>query len=237
MRSSRAIFRSASSRQTDPFSAGGVASDRAPDPAPRSGARLKAGALALLAAGLVSAGCTEKRPPPDAAPDADAAVQGPLDAGEEVPRSPTSYAGALDDTAMPAPDGEDLDKRMRHLLEALTQNDADLAADMLFPRDAYGQVRDSTDPQRAWDVHVQGNYRRAIDRMHKRTKGIERARFVSFEIGPNVAQIVPRKNDFNKPLWRVRHSRLSFAIDGRVRHLDIAEMTAWRGAWYVTRLR
>jgi hypothetical protein len=35
----------------------------------------------------------------------------------------------------------------------------------------------------------------------------------------------------------VKHSKLAFTIEGKIRHLEIAEMTAWRGAWYVTRLR
>ena len=60
---------------------------------------------------------------------------------------------------------------------------------------------------------------------------------MSFELGHSVVQITPKKRDFKKPLWRVKHSKLTFTIDGKTRHLDIAEMTAWRGAWYVTRLR
>ena len=57
------------------------------------------------------------------------------------------------------------------------------------------------------------------------------------ELGRSIVQITPKNKDFKKPLWRVKHSKLTFMIDGKERHLDIAEMTAWRGAWYVTRLR
>jgi hypothetical protein len=35
----------------------------------------------------------------------------------------------------------------------------------------------------------------------------------------------------------VHESRLTFVVDGHTRSLSIREMTAWRGAWYVTRLR
>jgi hypothetical protein len=35
----------------------------------------------------------------------------------------------------------------------------------------------------------------------------------------------------------VRDSRLTFVVDGRTKTLTIREMTAWRGAWYITRLR
>ena len=84
---------------------------------------------------------------------------------------------------------------------------------------------------------MSGGYRRAIERTHKRTKGIAHAKFVSFELGHAMQQVPPKKKDFKKPLWRVKHSKLTFMIDGKTRHLDVAEMTAWRGNWYVTRLR
>jgi hypothetical protein len=109
--------------------------------------------------------------------------------------------------------------------------------DALFPRDGYIAARDTADPQKAWDKKVSAAYRRGIERSHKRAKGIEHAKFVSFELGHSMQQIPPKKKDFKKPLWRVKHSKLSFTIDGKQRHIDIAEMTAWRGAWYVTRLR
>jgi hypothetical protein len=159
------------------------------------------------------------------------------DAAIEGGTASVADGGVLEDTAMPAATGEDLQTRMRHLLEALAQNNPDLAGDALFPRDGYVTVKDSADPQKAWDKKVSGSFRRSIERMHKRMKGIEHAKFVSFEIGHSVVQLTPKKKDFKKPLWRVKHSKLSFTIDGKARHIDIAEMTAWRGAWYVTRLR
>jgi hypothetical protein len=146
-------------------------------------------------------------------------------------------ASAFDDSAMPASSGEDLTTRMRHLLEAVSQNNPDLAGDALFPRDGYVTVKDVSDPPKDWTQHVQERFRRAVERTHKHMKGLEHAKFVSFEIGHSITQLMPRKNDFKKPLWRVKHSKLTFTIDGKARHLDIAEMTAWRGAWYVTRLR
>ncbi len=174
-------------------------------------------------------------------PDAAVMLQSPLDASDGgnglAEEADAGDGNGYEDTAMPASSGEDLQNRMRHLLEAISQNNADLASDALFPRDAYVAVRDSADPRKAWDKKVSGGFRRSVERMHKRIKGAQRARFVSFELGHSVVQITPKKRDFKKPLWRVKHSKLTFTIDGKLRHLDIAEMTAWRGAWYVTRLR
>jgi hypothetical protein len=184
--------------------------------------------------GTAALGCTEK----NAAANADAgAVHAALDASEAGTTTGTPDAGQLEDTAMPASGGEDLQVRMRHLLEAIAQNNPDLAGDALFPRDAYVAVRDVADPPKAWEKKISNGFRRSIERTHKRTKGAERAKFVAFEVGHAVVQLTPKKRDFKRPLWRVKHSKLTFTIDGKTRHLDVAEMTAWRGAWYVTRLR
>ncbi|MBX3205845.1 MAG: hypothetical protein KF764_12300 [Labilithrix sp.] len=191
-------------------------------------------AVAALSA-LVATGCSEKSAA--ATPDAAALLKTVLDAGDDGAAARASDDDTLNDTAIPASSGQDLDARMRHLLEAIAQDNPDLASDALFPRDAYMLVRDSTDPAKAWEKKVSNGFRRSVERTHKRMKGVERARFVSFELGRSIVQITPKKRDFKKPLWRVKHSKLSFSIDGKTRHLDIAEMTAWRGAWYVTRLR
>jgi len=141
------------------------------------------------------------------------------------------------DLVMPPVTSEELPLRMRHLLEAIAQNNPELANDALFPRDAYISTRDSADPQKAWEKRLSGAFHRAVERTHKRMKGMEGAKFVSFELGHSITQVSSKKYDFKRPLWRVKHSKLTFTLEGKERHLDVAEMTAWRGAWYVTRLR
>jgi hypothetical protein len=46
-----------------------------------------------------------------------------------------------------------------------------------------------------------------------------------------------KKSDLKKPAWRVKHSKLTFMADGKTHSIEINEMTAYRGAWYVTKLR
>jgi hypothetical protein len=195
---------------------------------------IRGGILPILAASgfLALAGCHDKS---RAAPDGgdSATLAPPRDASADGDSA--ADAGA-DDLALPPAANEDLLGRMRHLLEAISQNNPDLAGDVLFPRDAYIAARDSPDPTKAWDKRVSGLFRRSVERTHKRTKGIENAKFVGFELGHAIAQLIPKKHDFKKPLWRVQHSKLTFTIEGKVRHFEIAELTAWRGAWYVTRL-
>lgn len=191
--------------------------------------------VATAMSAVLVCGCSDKSSAA-ATPDAAAMLQNHLDAGGEAGSAEVD-AGALDDTAMPASSGDDLTLRMRHLLEAIAQNNADLAGDALFPKEGYVAAKDAPDPLKAWEKKVASPFQRSVERMHKRMKGVDRARFVSFELGHSIVQVTPKKKDLKKPLWRVKHSKLTFTIDGKQRHLDIAEMTAWRGAWYVTRLR
>ena len=193
--------------------------------------------LAAIAA-LGAAGCGDKSSGATSDGGDPALLARAKDAGAEGGSANTADGGASEaDLVMPKPANEELSARMRHLLEAIAQNNPDLAGDMVFPRDAYISSRDSADPQRAWEKRLSGTFRRAVERTHNRNKGVENARFVGFELGHAIVQLTPKRHDFKRPLWRVKHSKLTFTIEGKQRHLDIAEMTAWRGAWYVTRLR
>jgi hypothetical protein len=190
----------------------------------------------LVLASFGVAGCGDKSNA--AAPDGgdSALLARPKDSGTEG-GAHADGGPSPDDLLLPQLGTEELSARMRHLLEAIAQNNPELANDALFPRDAYITTRDAADPQKAWEKKLSGAFHRAVERTHKRTKGMENAKFVSFELGHSISQLTVKKHDFKRPLWRVKHSKLTFSIEGKQRHLDIAEMTAWRGAWYVTRLR
>jgi hypothetical protein len=193
---------------------------------------------ALLALACAAAACGDRS---SAAPDGgDSAILARAkDASVDGGGAAASADGGLSeaDLVMPPATSDELPLRMRHLLEAIAQNNPELANDALFPRDAYVSTREAADPQKAWEKRLSGVFHRAVERTHKRIKGMENAKFVSFELGHSITQLTPRKHDFKRPLWRMKHAKLTFTIEGKQRHLDIAEMTAWRGAWYVTRLR
>jgi hypothetical protein len=160
---------------------------------------------------------------PLAAPDAGSASVQVSDAGAEE--------------ALPPATSDEMTTRVRHLLEAIAHDNPDLATDMIFPRDAYLAVRDGADPGKAWDNKLTAAFRKTVHALHKKTKGIEKAQYLSFELGHSVEQATPRRHEWKRPVWRVKHSRLVFAIDGKSQHIDIGEMTSWKGAWYITRLR
>ena len=141
------------------------------------------------------------------------------------------------DDALPAFVSEELTTRAKHLLEAIQKDDGELAGDIVFPRDAYLAVKDVADPGKDWDKKVRDAFLRQVHVLHHRTKGIERAVFTSFELGQPAGEAMPKKKDLRRMLWRSKRSRLGFTVDGKPNHFDIVEMTGWRGAWYVTKLK
>jgi hypothetical protein len=184
--------------------------------------------VALLAAALPSCrGGALRGSAPDASPN---------DARDASPIATPFDAQPPPDDAVPSASSEELGIRARHLLEAITKDDSGLASDILFPRDAWIATRDSVDGGKEWARRVAAPFRRAVHGLSRRHVATD-AQFVSLEIGAAIQQETPRRHSWKKPLWTVHDSRITFIVDGRTRVLSIREMTAWRGAWYVTRLR
>jgi hypothetical protein len=171
--------------------------------------------------------CDDKPAPKDAGADARA----------EAAASDAAVDASIADDMLPDPTSNELATRAKHLLEAITKDSPDLALDIFFPREGYAATREGQDPGKSWDVKLKPQFAKAIKRVRTRTKGIDRAVFVSFDIGKSITQITPKKKDWKTSLWRVKRSVLTFTIDGKVHRLEIAEMVAWRGHWYVTKLK
>jgi hypothetical protein len=141
------------------------------------------------------------------------------------------------DDAIPPTSSDDLTGRARHLLEAIGKDDPDLAADIVFPRDAWLGTRDAEDPGKDWDKRVDSPFRKSVHALLHRHESLARAQFVGIELGHAVVQTATRRHGWKKALWSVHGSHLTYVVDGHTRTLSIREMVAWRGAWYVTRLR
>jgi len=206
--------------------------------------------LVLLLVTLAAAACTpaqgSKRADagPSAAASTSAATLGDADGGDPAlaPGANAANPGAADagvaaDDALPPATSAELTARGKHLLEAIAHDNPDLATDMLFPRDAYAAAREGQDPAKIWDKKILPGFQKDVHTVHRRVKDAEKAQFVSFEIGHAVAQITPKKRDWKKALWRVRHSKLTFTIDGKTQRIEISALVSWKGSWYVTNLR
>lgn len=159
-------------------------------------------------------------------------------AGDAGPRTDDD-AGSAEaiEEALPSSIAQDLSDRSKHLVEAIAQDDPSLAQDFVFPRDAYASSHDRSDASSQWDKHVQGAFARDIHTLHKRIKDSSHATFLSFELGHEVQQLQPKPKEFNRPLWRARHSKITLSVGGKTERIDVVEMIGWKGAWYVSKLR
>jgi hypothetical protein len=146
-------------------------------------------------------------------------------------------SGAPPDDSIPATSSDELTARAKHLLEAVGKDDPDLAADIEFPRNGWLLLRDAEDTGKDWSKRVDNPFRKSLHGYFKHHESIARAQFVSFELGHAVVQSSVHKHGWKKPLWTVHGAHLTYVVDGHTRTLVVREMTAWRGAWYVTRLR
>lgn len=190
-----------------------------------------AGPLALIACAVTSpVGCKGLRGSP-----ADAGPEGAADVRDASAEAGAADAAPVDDS-IPPTSSEELTVRARHLLEAIAQDNGDLASDILFPRDGWIATRDAADAGKEWEKRVNHPFRRTLHLMSRRHKELDRAQFASLELGHSMTQATVKKRGWQKPLWIVTGSRITFVVDGRTRTLPVREMTAWRGAWYVTRL-
>jgi hypothetical protein len=166
--------------------------------------------------------------------------ESPVDAGGDAHAARMAVlidaAPPPDDAILPPP-SQDLSLRARHLLEAIAEDNDALASDILFPRDGWLMTRDATDPGKDWEAHVAMPFRRSVHALSRRHHDLDATQVVSLELGGAVVQATPRRHGWKKPMWTVSGSRLTFVIGGHTRTLSIREMAAWRGAWYVTRLR
>jgi hypothetical protein len=158
----------------------------------------------------------------------------PLDAaGVEAGRE--AAAQPADDQLPTSVEGMDL--RARHMLEAIAGDNAVLANDIIFPRDAWMATRDASDPGKDWDRRVATPFRKAVHVLSRHNAGLARAQSVTLELGTAISQDSPRPHGWKKALWTVHGSRITFVVDGQARTLPVRELTAWRGQWYVTLLR
>jgi hypothetical protein len=184
----------------------------------------------LLALSLAVLGCKGLR-----GGGSDAGTDAGLDAGDAAAEASAPEAGPSDD-AIPPTSSDELTVRAKHLLEAIAQDNADLAADIVFPRDGWVATREAADPGKDWEKRVAHPFRRIVHGLSRRHKDFDRAQFASLELGRTMTQVTVKRHGWQKPLWMVTGSRLTFVVDGHTRTLPVREMVGWRGAWYVTRL-
>ncbi len=153
--------------------------------------------------------------------------------------SPHDAALVTDDETVVPMTSEEWVTRSKHLVEAVAADNPELAIDFLLSKDAYTQLYAEyakKDATRAWERHMKKPFERAIHRLHRRRHSKD-AKFGRFELGTRLVKGPVGKGKQRRHVWHARGSRIFYTIEGREHHIAIREMIAWRGAWYISRLR
>lgn len=191
------------------------------------------------------AGCPSKSGPTSAHYDAGIVDAGALHDGGAADADADVPAPVIpDDPAMPPAPAFDLDftHRLRHLLDAITANDAALCHDVQLPRKAYAEDYVSKNLVKTWDHGVDAAFKKTLGKLHRRQKRVDLS-FVSLEV-PKAMELAParEREGFRVPLWRVQHAKIHVKPagqppgDAKDTTIDLGSLVYWRGAWYVERL-
>jgi hypothetical protein len=162
----------------------------------------------------------------DAGSSADA---GPNDAGTDASSDAGLGAGAL-----PARTSDELTLRMRHLMEAIVNDNADLGRDALYPRKDFLKRSTAKDPARYWDKRVYEAFQKAIHRQHNKVHGMARAKFQSFDVGTVSGSV--QSKEWSGITHQAKHGKLLMMIDGKPATIMVEELVGYDGHWYILKL-
>jgi hypothetical protein len=179
--------------------------------------------------------------------DAGTSDAGKRDAATERPDAGTTTDGGLSDAsaggssdagltagALPARTSDELTLRMRHLMEAIVNDNADLGRDALYPRKDFLKRSSTKDPSHYWDKRIYEAFQKSIHRLHKKIHGVDRAKFQSFDVGTVSGSV--QSKEWTGITHQSKHGKLLMMIDGKPVTIPVAELVAYDGHWYLLKL-
>ena len=195
-----------------------------------------------ISSGTLSAASTGKLPDPlpeaGAPPSASSpvpAASGPSAAASAAPSGPDP-SWDLKNAARPSATSGDLTAKAARLFSAVQQDDASLAADFFFPRDAFLPVKDIANPGKYWDQLFR-TYHRDIHDLHvKHRAKIDGAQFLDIQPG-SPAKWVPPGEEANKiGYYRSFNAKVRYQKGDAFGHFDVRVSITWQGKWFITHL-
>lgn len=136
----------------------------------------------------------------------------------------------------PNASSDDLTAKASHLFAAVQKDDASLAADFFFPRNAFLPVKDIGNPGKYWDQLFR-TYNRDIHDLHNKHKAkMEGAQFVDIQAG-SPAKWVPPGEEANKiGYYRSFNAKVRYRVGETYGHFDVRVQITWQGKWFITHL-
>lgn len=153
------------------------------------------------------------------------------------PRAPAKSEAAKKEPPpeMPPLASDALLESARALFDAIVQGKPELADGFFFPRAPFLPLKDVDDPGRYHDELVRV-YHHDIQKLHKRRRSWDGARFVGFRLGSPPKWIEPGREWNKLGYYRTFDARLDYEVAGRALRLTVRTIISWEGKWYVTHL-
>jgi hypothetical protein len=172
----------------------------------------------------------------DAGHDAGVRDAGELAASNDA--APDASALAPEGMISPVPPrvSEELTQRMHHLVDAISNDNVDLARDAFYPRAAFLKEREAKDPAKLWDQNVLTGFKKNVHKLNKKLNGQAHVKFQSFDLGQVSEHVPPHSREWLIPTHQAHHARLIVMLDGKPVTIPVTELVAHRGYWYVTKL-
>ena len=127
--------------------------------------------------------------------------------------------------------------RMRALWRGIVEDSAAAAEPAFFPRSAYLQVKQITNPGADYRDRLLANFRADIHAAHLLVaRGGARAAFVGVRVPTEWTWITPGYCANRAGYWHAPGSRLVYRQGGRLRSFGVFSLISWRGEWYVVHL-
>jgi hypothetical protein len=147
--------------------------------------------------------------------------------------------GALPQTSeQPSASGPTFTAGVNGLWEAIRQDNAELALPFFFPKGAYLQVKDISNPEGDYQNRLIANYEEDIHTLHAQLgANAATAKFVGISVPDTQAVFVQPGEESNKgSYWRVYGTTMQYQVDGQTGSFPVTSLISWRGQWYVVHL-
>ncbi len=160
-------------------------------------------------------------------------------AGVTTTTAAASDPGALPQTdERPSASGATFTASVDGLWEAIRQDKPELALPFFFPKSAYLQVKEISDPAGDFQNRLIANYEEDIHTLHAHLgANAANAKFVGISVPDAQAVFVQPGEESNKgSYWRVYGTTMQYEVDGQTGSFPVTSLISWRGQWYVVHL-
>jgi hypothetical protein len=153
--------------------------------------------------------------------------------------APANDPGALPQTdERPTASGATFTTGVQALWEAVRQDKPELGYPFFFPKSAYLQVKDISDPAGDYQNRLIANFDQDVHDLHAQLgANAANAKFVGIDVPGDQAVFVQPGEEYNKgSYWRVYGTTLQYEVDGQTGSFPVTSLISWRGQWYVVHL-